>query len=211
MSKGWAIGLLAGLLLGGAGGYLLRGRGGAPRDTELAEAVQLLGLPGRARERWKELHERNPDDPVARAGLALAHFREGQSLGDRNDWTGAIRAFGEAVRLEPGVHYFHLGLGNAYMSENRYEQGLAEFDEARRLEPKSIGANMRAFHVRLQLGKPDEAKVDLERLEELAREKRDLAAALPRLYELLALAFEESGAAEEAKAAREKAEALRGG
>jgi len=201
--------LLAGVLLGGAGGYLLAGRRTPLRETELVEALRTLGLP-RARERWHDLHEQDPDDPLARAGLALAHYYEGQRLERNGDWTGAMRAFGEATRLEPGVHYFHIALGHAYVSENRLEQGLAAFDEALRLEPTSITANLRAFHVRLQLGKPREAQADLERLEQLAQTRRDLAEALPNLCELLALALEESGAADAANAARERAEALRG-
>src|SRR4051812_22199289 len=69
-----------------------------------------------------------PDDGHAHALLALCLTR-------REDWTGAIREIGEAVRLAPTSAYTHYVAGHVSLAANRYESAMREAEAAVQLGP----------------------------------------------------------------------------
>ena len=60
-----------------------------------------------------------------------------QSLLNLNRTNDAIKAYKQAIKLEPTNDSYHVNLGNIYFSVNRYEDAAAEYNQAVRLDPTS--------------------------------------------------------------------------
>ena len=67
---------------------------------------------------------------------ALELYNQGNAFYEQKQYEKALRAFAEAVRLEPGNAYYQSERGRALYALERYEDALAAFKKAMRLEPK---------------------------------------------------------------------------
>jgi tetratricopeptide (TPR) repeat protein len=77
--------------------------------------------------RW--VTEANPSDPAAHFMLGEALIKEGRSLQE------AVTAFQNGLKLDPSHIEAHVSLGDVYGRLESYDQALAEFEAALRLEP----------------------------------------------------------------------------
>lgn len=57
------------------------------------------------------------------------------------DARGAVAAFAEAVKLQPGSGKYHFNLGLAYVKLHHYDEASIQFAEAVRLDPADIEAS----------------------------------------------------------------------
>ncbi len=191
-----------------AGGLFWARCAQSDREAVLADAFLTLGVPKRALEAFEVLHADTPDDALAEAGLALAHFRQGQRLRANQKHEESVNALREAVALRGDVHYFHIELGMALHTHGRPDLALAEFREAARLDPKSVGAHLRMFSLLLETDQTKEAEQVIERLIELQVANPGLREAIPNFYLQLAAACESAGDTAGAAKARKRAEEL---
>src|SRR5262249_9271109 len=66
---------------------------------------------------------------------AAAHNDLGSALGQQGDLAGAVAAFREVLRLDPGQAEVHNNLGITLLKQGDVAGGLAALDEAIRLRP----------------------------------------------------------------------------
>jgi len=201
-------GLLAAAAVGAGLGYGLGGLGGVSDADALAADFLGLVRPRQAIQVFAARHAAAPEEPLARAGLALAHFQEAQKLLQNQKYAEAILALERAIRVEAGVDHFHIELADALASEGQIPQAIDACREAQRLNPESTGANLRCFHLLLRDGRAAEAVPILDRLAALAPRPPGMEDALPRLYRMLGDAFEGEGDAQAAAANRRRADDL---
>jgi tetratricopeptide (TPR) repeat protein len=69
-----------------------------------------------------------------------AYFDEGNACYNQKDYTAAIVAYTRAIQRDPRFLGAHVNLGNAYTALHRYEEALAEYDQASALgrEPADL-------------------------------------------------------------------------
>ena len=122
-----------------------------PGREEMAERLAALGddyfragsLP-RAIELLSEAFARDPDNGVALAKLTIAYLRNG----DREFAEFYLNlARQSAHRVEPDAGVY-VALGNAYEGENRLDDALEAWEEARRLGDRSDGLARKISRVR---------------------------------------------------------------
>lgn len=207
-SKKRVVVLLVAVVLAAAGGYWVGHMRDAHAVQPVVEALLLLGNPRRAIEAFEPLHQADPSEPLARAGLALAHYRHGRQLERVQKTTDSMAAFTAAIRLRADVSYFHTALGAAHDADGRPDRALAEFQEAARLDPKAVGARIRLWSAFMQTDRFDEAKGVLEALIELASSDPNLRTVVPRFCRDLAGAYEGAGQAAAAAALQRRADEL---
>ncbi len=113
------------------------------------------------RKLWHELPE-GPQKQRDKGNCAKASYHQAKALIDYPTklYSGAIEAaiilLKEATQLDPDDHNKHYLLGKAYLVDGQYEQALAAFQEADRLEPNQDCV----------LDKWAEALLQLDRLED---------------------------------------------
>ena len=151
--------------MGGLFGGVLRDRGHATRETNVALAKQLtkLGLAYQQRarlasepalytaserllERAAALDPSNPETAAAQASLALA----------RHQFEIALRHAQRAKALAPNLTYNHALLGDALIELGRYREAFAAFDRLARMRP-GLAAYARVAYARELLGRPTSA------------------------------------------------------
>jgi serine/threonine-protein kinase len=131
----------------------------------LADAYALLGgfcfLPPREayekakREALRAL-ELDPTLPEAHSALATVKYRFDW------DWKGAEREFRLALRHNPGYATAHHWLGVHLVLMGRFEEGLAEVDKARTLDPLSVVVHWTRGYVLYYMRRFDEAIEQLQ-------------------------------------------------
>ena len=92
------------------------------------------------------------DDEIERTSRRSASCRKTQisagsspvRCGGRVGWTTRLRNTRETIRLQPGMHYTHRGLGLALDQKERFDDAIVSHREAIRLQP-----NERAYHYAL--------------------------------------------------------------
>ena len=70
-----------------------------------------------------------------------ASIERGNALLHADDYPAAVKAFDEALRLDPKNVPAHIGRGTAYRLAGKLDQAMADFDEALRLEPRNSEAH----------------------------------------------------------------------
>lgn len=124
---------------------LLVGLGSAligPRAAEarlIFRATHDLGKAD-ARDRIAQLVERDPDDALALAALALIEKRHGRLDAAREAWN-------RAIARQPDAAWLHCNLGNALMLKGEAEAALAAYKRATELDPTLIHAHMNIANV----------------------------------------------------------------
>jgi serine/threonine-protein kinase len=73
------------------------------------------------------------DSLLAEAHLSLALVNMGYDF----DWSGAERQFRRAIELNPGFAWAHFWLGRYLTLQGRYEESIAELNQAKHLDPLS--------------------------------------------------------------------------
>ena len=74
-------------------------------------------------------------DEAASAG-ALAQYRKGERLAKNGQFTEAVAAYRQAIRLEPDYPQAYYEMGLAYAGLNQYPDAVKAFKEAARLQPE---------------------------------------------------------------------------
>ncbi len=81
--------------------------------------------------------------PIARSRVpaledAVAWFYVGFDAANAKDWTKAIRAYREAIRLKPDFADAWRWMGSAYHDQHQYADAIAAYREAIRLKPDDV-------------------------------------------------------------------------
>jgi TolB-like protein/Tfp pilus assembly protein PilF len=100
---------------------------------------------------------------------ALAHHWLGWTLIYAGRPDEAIEYFNKAIRLDPfPPHYFHEGMGFAYLIKGNYEKAITELKKALQLAPMNGGAHFKLAVAYGLLGREEEARASAEKTLELA-------------------------------------------
>lgn len=82
--------------------------------------VSLMACSGRQARDWND--------------RGIAHSEKG-------DHAAAVKAFAEAVRLDPGVSAYHYNLGRSYVLMRHYDVAETHLREALRIDPSNVEAS----------------------------------------------------------------------
>jgi len=116
----------------------------AARLNAVASDYLAFGAVDRAIELFSEAVARDPDNGVALANLTIAYLRNG----DREFaefYLNLARQSAHRLEANPGVY---AALGNAYEAENRLDDALEAWEEARRLGDRSDALERKISRVR---------------------------------------------------------------
>ena len=104
----------------------------APDDHYLHEAsaafLQSIGDLKGATAEWRRVHELLPQD-------FLCYYQLGRLLSLQGQWTEAQVCLGEVVALHPSMVEAWQELGNVHAGQERYEQALADYEQAHQRRP----------------------------------------------------------------------------
>jgi cytochrome c-type biogenesis protein CcmH/NrfG len=117
--------LFVGILLGFIGGYFAGG-GGRPGAGPASPAAETP--PGGRIEELQASLERDPENPRLWTSL-------GNALYDREDWSGAVRAYEKALRKAANDPNVLSDLGAAYRNRGEFRRAAALFTKARAADP----------------------------------------------------------------------------
>ena len=111
-------------------------------EMRVAEIDRAIGTELREI-RTQELKEDSTPDFFAADVPEFVHFDLGSKLLDQKDWGGAIREFGEVIRLNPAYGVAYSGMGVAMESKKDWDGAIREYREAIRVNPEDVGAHGR--------------------------------------------------------------------
>lgn len=152
----------------------------------------------------------NPKDAKLLANAGSLYFNRAikLSVSDRKDaaktfYGSAEKHFKMALELDPNDASSVFNLGNCYLQLERYDDALAMFKKTVEIDPKDVDSWMQLGVIQVKQKDLDGAIVTFKKVTEL---KPDHV----RAYEFLAFVYAQKDMPKEAKAAFEKAQALRG-
>lgn len=141
-----------------------------PTDPLLADLfgkfLLLKADDDRAGERWDEaLAEYSEVLSLLPEGgnLADAHYGLGLVRRHRGDLDGAVREFGQALRLNPKLDQAHAALSQVLLHKGDIEGAVAEMEEAVRLNPDSPLAHVILGNLYEAEGRPAKANEELRK------------------------------------------------
>jgi tetratricopeptide (TPR) repeat protein len=108
--------------------------------------------------------------PTSSPSLAAAAPRltnEGLALANAGDWQGAEERYRAAIRADRKIPEAWNGLGHALKKQARYDAALAAYDEALKLRPDYPQALEYLGETYVELGRLDDARAVLARLQPL--------------------------------------------
>jgi tetratricopeptide (TPR) repeat protein len=130
------------------------------------------------------------DDPPSPPGVPLptlpwsspeARHQEGLRLAKAKEYSGAERAYRDAIRLRPQYPEAWNGLGYVLRKQGRFEDSIRAYQEALRLRPDYPQALEYLGEAYAELGRLDEARAILAKLRSLDPKGADeLAEAIQR-------------------------------
>lgn len=126
------------------------GSTGAVAEVDQAKQLAEAGLSDAALDLLNKAIERNPT-------LTTAHLTMGQIYEERNDFTSAERAYGQAARVEPtnfDAQYKH---GFSLHMLNRLTDAVRAYLRALAIRPDDFEANLNIATAYLELGEPRQA------------------------------------------------------
>lgn len=94
---------------------------------------------------------------------AIAHNNLGRALADHDEWSRALGAFEEALRLNPASFEARLNLGNTLRKLGRTTESLEYLQAAVRQKPDVAAAHHALGQTQETLGRTDEAKASYQR------------------------------------------------
>jgi tetratricopeptide (TPR) repeat protein len=161
--------LRRGLKLAGAGdaaGAIAELEAALERDPSLAVAHEgLIKLYGRARE-WPKAEAHYRAAVALGFNLADLHYDYGVLLGLQDKWDEAGDAYRRALAVNPQHALAHNNLGQVFERERRFDAALEAYRRAIDSQPTFRLARLNAGRALLALGRPREAIVELEKLEQ---------------------------------------------
>jgi tetratricopeptide (TPR) repeat protein len=136
-------------------------------DPRIPEAHFILGevailhadIDGAVAELKKEI-EINP-------GYAMAHYRLGDAYSRREMWDEAMGPLERSVWLNPNYSGPFILLGKGYLKRKELANAEGVLRHALALDPQNLSAHYLLAQTLMQLGKPDDAKKELARWQEL--------------------------------------------
>ena len=111
--------------------------------------------------------EPKPTESPSLSSTAPHLTNEGLALSQSGDWPAAEAKYRAALRADRSIPEAWNGLGHALKMQARYDAAIAAYDEALRLRPKYPQALEYLGETYVELGKLDEARAVLARLEPL--------------------------------------------
>lgn len=113
--------------------------------------------------------EPKPTSSPSLAATAPGLTNEGIALSNSGDWSGAEEKYRAALRADRTIPEAWNGLGHALKKQARYDAALVAYDEALRLRPNYPQALEYLGETYVELGRLDDARRVLARLEPLDR------------------------------------------
>jgi len=111
--------------------------------------------------------EPKPTGSPSLADAAPRLTNEGLALSNAGDWSGAESKFRLAIRADRKIPEAWNGLGHALKRQQRYDAALVAYDEALKLRPDYPQALEYLGETYVELGRLDDARNVLARLEKL--------------------------------------------
>lgn len=128
--------------------------------------------------------EMSPAAPKSRmppGPSAEQEYARGVAATRAKEWSVAGAAFGKAAEMKPGYAEAWNGLGYALRNQGRYAESLEAYDRALKLRPDYPEALEYLGEAYVKMGRLDEARGVLRRLEPLDRERAgELSEAIAR-------------------------------
>jgi tetratricopeptide (TPR) repeat protein len=124
--------------------FLVRNPEHLDARLELGDALFAAGLLDEAMEEWRAIIRRKPayrNPAYAEPAYVDAHHRLGRAWETKGFPDRAIAAHKEAVQLSPNSEYYRIELGRVLSANRRYNEAIAEYEAAIRLQPKSVWGN----------------------------------------------------------------------
>jgi tetratricopeptide (TPR) repeat protein len=112
-----------------------------------------------------------PDDANLLYLLGEALVRDGAGPGDKT-FTEAQAALEKSIRLNPNLCLPHVALGSIYLQENRTEDAIKLFEEARLIDPREKSAYSHLAIAYRRAGQPDKAKEMVSFLRDINDQER---------------------------------------
>src|SRR5574340_1245870 len=113
---------------------------------------------------------------------ATEYFASGNALDETGDRAGAIRAWKEAIRLDPEHAAAHFNLGVAFAEDGDSDLAIEQLREAIRLEPFDSEAQRELADVYLDADRPDDAINVLRQSLNVVPGDAETASALAAIY-----------------------------
>ena len=98
---------------------------------------------------------------------ADAHYNKGAIHLKNENFTKAIKSFGEVIRLNAGNVDAYLGMGAAYIGSGNGQAAISTYEQVIRLQPKSRNAHYHLFVENKRIGNEKAAQGHLDLLERL--------------------------------------------
>jgi tetratricopeptide (TPR) repeat protein len=102
------------------------------------------------------------DAQVAQPQSAQVHAEQGRAQYFQGEFSNAIAAYGEAIRLAPKNAEYFVGRGDAYAASAQPDRAIADFSQAIELDPTNLDARTSRGLAFRQLGDRNKASLDLE-------------------------------------------------
>lgn len=125
--------------------------GNAAARYALGSALNAVGRSREAGEELDQAAQQNPKNALIWSAL-------GGTLLNLNDGAGAQIAFEKALKLAPNLWGAHIGLGDAFTSQQKFSQAIESYQAAKKLDPKSVLPDIREGDAYQQAGKPENAE-----------------------------------------------------
>jgi len=94
-------------------------------------------------------------------------FNKGTAFGKQGKYEGAIKAYDEAIRLNPNYVDAWINKGNALYMQGKYDEAILCYDEAIRLDPNLVQEWYNKGVALEALGKTTEANTAFAKAKEL--------------------------------------------
>ena len=82
-------------------------------------------------------------EPTPTAETADDFFKQGWAKMHQNDWRGAVAAFDQTIRLDPGKANAYMERGASKLMLGDQSGGMADYDQAIKVDPKSTEAYLK--------------------------------------------------------------------
>ena len=161
--------LRRGIKIAGAGdaaGAIAELEAALERDPSLAVAHEgLVKLYGQAKD-WPKAEAHYRAAVALGFNLADLHYDYGVLLGLQDKWDEAAEAYRRALAVNPQHALAHNNLGQVFERERRFDAALESYRRAIESQPTFRLARLNAGRALLALGRPREAIVELEKLDQ---------------------------------------------
>jgi tetratricopeptide (TPR) repeat protein len=136
-----------------------RSDGGGTSAASLAQIDDSIG-------RWTKNLEGNPSDFLAATNLALLYHGRGRLSADLTDYERGLAAARTALDIVPSHGPARAAEASILFSLHDFAGAYAAADALVRADPSDIGALATRFDAGIELGRIDDARADLARLDE---------------------------------------------